>query len=93
MDPKHRDLPEVMAEMLIEQHAIRQAIEELRAEARITRAEARENADRMAHMFEGMTHAVLNAMERAENRAAAQGDEMAKLRLRVDELEKTVYRK
>lgn len=76
MDPKRRDLPEVMAEMLVEQHAIRQAVEELRTkmrgqgvelrslreEARLTREEARENADRMAHTFEGMTHAILNAM-------------------------------
>ena len=61
MEPYKRDLPEIVAEILIEQHAIREEMSGMRSDAR-------ESAARMKNLFSVMTNAVLDAMSRQNER-------------------------
>lgn len=115
-----RDLPEVVAEILIEQHAmreeitamreeitamrqemlagnvaLRQEIHESNAELRdvisesnaALRGELRANHEGLVHLFNGMTNAILDAMNRATDRYEQTNEEVDKLKTRVTHLE------
>ena len=124
MEPRDkRDLPEVVAEILIEQHAMREDIAGLRRDMQemrgeigglrqemkeeigglrqemkedniALRQELRSGLDNMAQTFNSMTNAILDAMNRGNDRYYATNDrqdeagrEMEQLKTRVINLE------
>ncbi|GGF27595.1 transposase [Hymenobacter cavernae] len=110
MDPENRnkrDLPEVVAEILIEQQAIRQTLTQMQqqmqqqAEQMQQQAEQiQRNHEQTINAFNHMTTAVLDAMNRQTDRYDRTADshtqhetEIRDLRQRVEGLEKTVYNK
>lgn len=96
MEPYKRDLPEIVAEILIEQHAMREDINGLRTEMREQigglRADARESSARMENLFSVMTNAVIDAMKRQNDRQDNTAGEVADLRRRVQMLEEKMGR-
>lgn len=110
MEPDNRnkrDLPEVVADILItldkvqqEQQLIRQEQQLMRQEQQLTREQMNEGFDRMVNSFDHMTNAVLDAMNRQTDRydrtaevQTTQGAEVRELKQRVENLEKAVYNK
>lgn len=110
MEPRDkRDLPEVVAEILIEQHAMREDIAALRQEVKEQigglRQEMREDnaalrqelsnnsaALQQSHgelvaMFNGMTNAILDAMNRGNDRYNDSDQRIRHLDVRVTKLE------
>jgi len=125
MEPRDkRDLPEVVAEILIEQHAMREDIAALRQEMKEEigglrqemkegigglrqemkeeigglrqemkeeigglRQDLRTGLESMAQTFNGMTNAVLDAMNRGTDRYERTGQEIDQLKTRVAKLE------
>ena len=103
MNPRDkRDLPEVVAEILIEQHAMREEIVALRQDIRQSNRELREDiqqsnrelreeikasSNEMVAVFNNMTNAILDAMNRANDRYNGTADEIDKLKVRVTKLE------
>lgn len=110
MQPRDkRDLPEVVAEILIEQHAMREDIAALRREMKEEisglrgeigglrhevkeeigglRQEVREGLAELAQTFNGMTNAILDAMNRGTDRYERTGQEIDQLKTRVAKLE------
>ncbi|WP_310396240.1 hypothetical protein [Hymenobacter sp.] len=103
MEPRDkRDLPEVVAEILIEQHAMRADIAGLRREMKeeigglrremkednaALRDELRTGLGAMADTFNNMTNAILDAMNRGNARYDDTGQEIALLKARVGKLE------
>ena len=124
MEPRDkRDLPEVVAEILIEQHAMREDIAGLRRDMQemrgeigglrqemkeeigglrkemkddnaALRQELRSGLDNMAQTFNNMTNAILDAMNRGNDRYYATNDrqdgtgrEIEQLKTRVTNLE------
>ena len=94
-----RDLPEVVAEILIEQHAMREDIAGLRREMRednaALRNELRTGLAEMSQTFNNMTNAILDAMNRGNDRYGATSNqqdstdsEVDQFRTRVSKLEK-----
>ena len=94
-----RDLPEVVAEILIEQHAMREDIAGLRREMRednaALRNELRTGLAEMSQTFSNMTNAILDAMNRGNDRYGATNNrqdstdsEVDQFRTRVSKLEK-----
>lgn len=99
MEPYKRDLPEIVAEILIEQHAMREEMIGMREEMSGMRGDARESAARMENLFSVMTNAVLDAMKRqnerqnnTDERQNNTTDELADLRQRVEFLERKMGR-
>jgi chromosome segregation ATPase len=100
-----RDLPEVVAEILIEQHAMREDIAALRHEMKEQIGGLREDVgglrdevgnlrrdlqtglDNFAQTFNGMTNAILNAMNRGNDRYDSTGQQIKQLDARVTKLE------
>ena len=117
MQPRDkRDLPEVVAEILIEQHAMREDIaglrrdiiglrqemkeeigglrKEMKDDNAALRQELRAGMDNMAQTFNSMTNAILDAMNRGNDRYYATNDrqdgtgrEIEQLKTRVTNLE------
>ncbi|MGI4883643.1 MAG: hypothetical protein ACRYFR_01640 [Janthinobacterium lividum] len=117
MNPQNkRDLPEVVAEILIEQHAMRQEIgemrqdisemrqdinglrqemkeeigglrQEMKEEIGGLRQELRTGLEGMTQTFNGMTNAILDAINRGNDRYERTGQEIDQLKTRVTELE------
>ena len=106
MQPRDkRDLPEVVAEILIEQHAMREDIAGLRREMKEMRQEigglrqemkeeigglrqeVRTGLAELAQTFNGMTNAILDAMNRGSDRYERTGQEIDQLKTRVTRLE------
>ena len=103
MQPRDkRDLPEVVAEILIEQHAMREDIAGLRHEMKeqigglrqemkddnaALRQELRAGMDNMAQTFNGMTNAILDAMNRGNDRYNDSDQRIKQLDGRVTKLE------
>ena len=110
MEPRDkRDLPEVVAEILIEQHAMREDIAALRREMREQigglRQEMKEDnaalrqelkdegtalrasLSEMAQTFNGMTNAILDAMNRGNDRYNDSDQRIKQLNTRVTKLE------
>ena len=129
MEPRDtRDLPEVVAEILIEQHAMREEIAAMRQEMRegnaalrqeisegnaalrqeisegnvalrqeisesniglgnTLREELRASHEGMAQLFNDMTNAILDAMNRGNDRYERTGQEIDSLKTRVTKLE------
>ncbi|WP_201979167.1 hypothetical protein [Hymenobacter rubidus] len=103
MNPRDkRDLPEVVAEILIEQHAMREDIAALRREMKEEigglrqemkeeigglRREVRDGLAELAQTFNGMTNAILDAMNRGTDRYIGTGQEIDQLKTRVTKLE------
>ena len=106
MSPQEkRDLPEVVAEILIEQHAMRQDIaglrremvemrqevgglrQEMKEEIGGLRQEVRDGLAELAQTFNGMTNAILDAMNRGNDRYISTNQEIGQLKTRVTELE------
>ena len=99
MEPRDkRDLPEVVAEILIEQHAMREDIAALRREMKEDNAALRQEmkednvalraslAD-MTQTFNGMTNAILDAMNRGNDRYNSTDQQIKQLDTRVSKLE------
>lgn len=104
-----RDLPEVVAEILIEQHAMREDIaglrqeigglrqemkeeigglrQEMKEEIGGLRQEVRTGLAEMAQTFNNMTNAILDAMNRGNDRYERTGQEIDLLKTRVTKLE------
>ena len=93
-----RDLSEVVAEILIEQHAMREDVAGLRREMRednaALRNELRTGLAEMAQTFNSMTNAILDAMNRGNDRYGATNNrqdstdnEVDQLKTRVSKLE------
>lgn len=111
-----RDLPEVVAEILIEQHAMRQDIaglrremaevrqeigglrqemkeeigglrQEMKEEIGGLRRELREGLAEMSQTFNNMTNAILDAMNRGNDRYISTNQEVDQLKARVIRLE------
>ena len=82
-----RDLPEVVAEILIEQHAMRADIAGMREEIGGLRQELKAGLDNLAQTFNGMTNAILNAMNRGTDRYERTNQEVDHLQARVTKLE------
>ena len=103
MQPRDkRDLPEVVAEILIEQHAMREEIVALRQDIRQSNRELREEIqqsnrelreeikagnDEMVAVFNNMTNAILDAINRGTDRYNGAADEIDNLKLRVTKRE------
>jgi predicted nucleic acid-binding Zn-ribbon protein len=121
MEPRDkRDLPEVIAEILIEQHAMREDIAGMRQDINGLRQEMREEIGglrleikeeigglrlemkeeigglrlevrtglaEMAQTFNNMTNAILDAMNRGNDRYERTGQEIDSLKTRVSKLE------
>lgn len=103
MEPYKRDLPEIVAEILIEQHAMREEMRGMREDMRGMREDMRENSARvenqmressarMENLFTVMTNAVLDAMSRQNDRQQSTSSEVDDLRRRVESLENKVGR-
>ncbi|MDO7874001.1 hypothetical protein Q5H93_04585 [Hymenobacter sp. ASUV-10] len=75
-----RDLPEVVAEILIEQHAMREEIGGMRQEMR-------EGQARMEQLFNNMTTAILEAMDRQTAHCGEVKTDVDDLKTRVTKLE------
>ena len=106
-----RDLPEVVAEILIEQHAMREDVAGLRREMKeeigglrqemrednvALRNELRTGLAEMAQTFNSMTNAILDAINRGNDRYGATNNrqdstdnEVDQLKTRVSKLENT----
>ena len=97
-----RDLPEVVAEILIEQHAMREEIVALRQDIRQSSRELREEIqqsnrelreeikagnDEMVAVFNNMTNAILDAINRGTDRYNGAAAEIDGLKVRVTKLE------
>ena len=104
-----RDLPEVVAEILIEQHAMREDVaglrremkeeigglrQEMREDNAALRNELRTGLAEMAQTFNSMTNAILDAMNRGNDRYGATNNrqdstdnEVDQLKTRVSKLE------
>ncbi len=106
MNPQDkRDLPEVVAELLIEQHAMRQDIgemrqdigemrqdinglrQEIKEEIGGLRQELRTGLEGLTQTFNNMTNAILDAMNRGNDRYERTGQEIDQLKTRVTNLE------
>ena len=92
MEPRDKhDLPEVVAEILIEQHAMREDIAALRREMKEEigglRQEVRSGLAELVQTFNGMTNAILDAMNRGSDRYERTGQEIDQLKTRVTRLE------
>ena len=102
MEPRDkRDLPEVVAEILIEQHAMREDIaglrrnvNELRQEMKddnvALRQELRSGLDNMAQTFNNMTNAILDAMNRGSDRYHATSDRQDEASREINQLKTRV---
>jgi hypothetical protein len=95
MEPRDkRDLPEIVAEILIEQHAMREDIAGLRREMRednaALRQELRSGLDNMAQTFNSMTNAILDAMNRGNDRYYATNDRQDETTREIDQLKTRV---
>ncbi|AMJ64659.1 hypothetical protein [Hymenobacter sp. PAMC 26628] len=98
MNPQDkRDLPEVVAEILIEQHAMRQDIGEMRQDINGLRREIKEeigglrqemrtSQENLVLLFNNMTNAILDAMNRGNDRYDRTGQELDQLKVRATKL-------
>ncbi|WP_216726771.1 hypothetical protein [Hymenobacter siberiensis] len=99
MEPRdERDLPEVVAEILIEQHAMREDIAALRREMGEQigglrgdvvglRQDLQTGLDNLAQTFNSMTNAILDAMNRGNDRYNSSDQQIKQLDTRVTKLE------
>ncbi|MDB5268076.1 MAG: hypothetical protein JWP58_1116 [Hymenobacter sp.] len=106
MEPRDtRDLPEVVAEILIEQHAMREDIaglrrdmqemrgeigglrQEMKEEIGGLRQEVRTGLSELAQTFNNMTNAILDAMNRGNDRYNSTDQQIKQLDTRVTKLE------
>ena len=103
MDPENRnkrDLPEVVADILITLDKIVERQDRTDQTLEQMRQQMNEGCDRLSNSFDKMTTAVLDAMNRQTERydrtaetQASQQTEVRELKQRVENLEKTVYNK
>lgn len=107
MEPRDKcDLPEVVAEILIEQHAMREEVTAMRQETlegnaalrqeirdsntalgNTLRDELRSSHEGMVQLFNGMTNAILDAMNRGNERYHSTTEDIDLLKARVNKLE------